>query len=145
MDGKTMRGALKLGAEVTATVTALGHRLGLTAGAAEVVEGDEIAAVQTLLKRLAAGGQRRHPGRAAHAAGDCPPHRGAGGQYVMTVKGNQQELQERIQGLFAPERVYGITSLTREQAGPADLLRLVRGHWRIEVRHEVAGGIVMPK
>ena len=30
--------------------------------------------------------------------------------------------------------VYGITSLTREQAGPADLLRLVRGHWKVETR-----------
>ncbi len=32
------------------------------------------------------------------------------------------------------ERVYGITSLPRDQAGPADLLGLIRGHWGIENR-----------
>jgi predicted transposase YbfD/YdcC len=122
-----------------------------------------------------------------------------GGHYVMTVKGNQPDLQEAVVALFAPEHareqdradvwvvdhghgrtenrwllavslpaaapgalgswpgaaqafvverriwkkkqkvahrelVYGITSLSREQAGPADLLRLLRGHWQIETR-----------
>jgi hypothetical protein len=32
------------------------------------------------------------------------------------------------------ERVYGISSLSAEQAGPADLLALNRGHWGIENR-----------
>jgi hypothetical protein len=36
------------------------------------------------------------------------------------------------------ETVYGITSLTTWQANPADVLAFNRGHWGIEVRHEVA-------
>ena len=199
LDGKTMRGALKLGAEVTATVTALGHRLGLTAGAAEVQDGHEIAAVEALLRNLVLVGKvvtldalhtQQKTARLIEAQG---------GDYVMTVKGNQPDLQEAVQEVFAPEYareqdrqsvweteqghgrienrrllavslpaaapealrqwpgiaqafvverwfwkkkqqvghrelVYGVTSLTREQAGPADLLRLVRGHWKVETR-----------
>jgi predicted transposase YbfD/YdcC len=199
LDGKTMRGALKLNAQVVATVTALGHRLGLTAGAAEVREGDEIAAVEALLQNLVLLGKvvtfdALHTQRqTARLVGE------RGGDYVMTVKGNQPDLQEAVVALFGPEHakgqdrqsvwetevghgrvenrwllavsvpaaapvalrtwpgvaqvfvverqcwkrkqrvghrelVYGVTSLTRAQAGPADLLRLVRGHWRIETR-----------
>jgi predicted transposase YbfD/YdcC len=199
LDGKTQRGALKLEAEVTALVSALGHRLGLTAGMAEVKEGDEIAAVAALLSDLVLFGKvvtldALHTQReTARLIGE------RGGHYVMTVKGNQPELHAAVVGLLAPEHfreqdresvwetntghgrvenrfllaasvpagapaalsswpgaaqifvvvrqvwkqkqrtehqevVYGITSLTREQAGPADLLRLVRGHWRVETR-----------
>ncbi len=32
------------------------------------------------------------------------------------------------------ETAYGVTSLTAERAGPARLMRLVRGHWKIENR-----------
>lgn len=199
LDGKTLRGALKMGAEVTALVTALGHRFGLTVGAIEVEDGDEIAAVQALLARLCLGGkvvtvdalhtQRKTAQLIVDGDGD----------YVMTVKGNQPELREAIVRLCSPEHaatqdrashwttepghgrvencwlqtisvpadapealatwpgvqqifvverriwkrkqrcgqreiVYGVTSLTRAEAGPADLLRLVRGHWRIETR-----------
>ena len=199
LDGKVMRGALKLEAEVTALVTALGHRLGLTAGAAEVQDGDEIAAVQTLLQELVLWGKVVTLD-ALHTQQQTARIIGARhGHYVMTVKGNQPELQDAVVGVLLPEQaagqdrqsvweteqghgrienrwllsvsvpadapaalrawpgaaqvfvverrvwkkkqrvghrevVYGITSLTREQAGPADLLRLVRGHWKIEVR-----------
>lgn len=199
LDGKTLRGSLKMGAPVTALVTALGHRFGLTAGAVEVENGDEIAAVQTLLARLYLGGKvvtldALHTQRKTAAL-----ILDGGGDYVMTVKGNQPELQEAIAGLCGPahaatqdrashwatepghgrienrwllavrlpvgapaalatwpgarqffvlerrvwkqkqrqgqrELVYGVTSLSREQAGPAELLRLIRGHWRIETR-----------
>jgi len=199
LDGKTLRGALKLDATVTATVSALGHRLGLTAGAAEVHGGDEIAAVEALLQNLVLAGKvvtldALHTQRkTARLIGE------RGGQYLMMVKGNQPELQEAVMALFRPERaseqdresvweteqvhgrienrwllavsvpegvpealgtwpgvaqgfvlerqvrkkkqrvghrelVYGITSLTRKQAGSTDLLRLVRGHWRVETR-----------
>ena len=36
------------------------------------------------------------------------------------------------------ETVLAITALTPAQAGPAFLLERNRGHWAIEVRHEVA-------
>lgn len=193
VDGKTLRGALKMGAGVTALVSALGHRLGLTAGMAEVREGDEIGAVETLLQELLVAGKvitldALHTQRATARL-----IRERGAHYVMVVKGNQPQLQAQVQGLFAPEwaalqdrashtmqdrqhgrtetrwllavslqpeecdwpgaaqifvverqvykrkqrawqreLVYGITSLPREYAGPADLARLVRGHWRIE-------------
>ena len=35
-------------------------------------------------------------------------------------------------GVSSRERAYAITSLTPEQAGPARLLKLWRGHWSIE-------------
>jgi predicted transposase YbfD/YdcC len=199
VDGKTLRGALKLGAEVTALVSALGHRLGLTLGMVEVQDGDEIGAVETLLSNLVLAGKVITLD-ALHTQRKTARLIGAGGgEYLMTVKGNQPDLQEAVVALFAPEKaqeqdrqsvgateqghgrietrwllavsipeevpealaswpgvaqafvvrrtvwkkkqrvgheelIYGITSLTREEAGPADLLRLVRGHWSIENR-----------
>ena len=192
VDGKTLRGALKVDAEVTQMVTALDHRLGLTAGAAEVQEGHEIAAVQALLAQVVVEGKvvtldALHTQRqTAQQLGD------AGGDYLMTVKGNQPELRAAVEDCFAPHRapdqdrasaeeqdtgharsehrwlvavslseesapvlqewpharqvfvvrrrvwrpkkqdwreevVFGTTSLDREQAGPAELLRLNRG------------------
>ena len=40
--------------------------------------------------------------------------------------------------LLGAVAVLGITSLAPDQAGPGDLLAYLRGHWAIEVRHEVA-------
>lgn len=34
-------------------------------------------------------------------------------------------------------RVYGVTSLTDEQASPADLAGLVRNHWQVEAHHNI--------
>ena len=194
-DGKTLRGALKMGAEVTQLVSALGHRLGLTVGVREVQAGDEIAAVEALLREVLVTG-RVVTADALHTQRETTRLVGErGGQYVLTVKGNQPHLHEQVVQVFAPHRaqeqdresvtevgqahgrqesrwllavslapgevdwpgaaqvfaverrrrkgrhgelqrevVYGITSLTRAQAGPADLLRLVRGHWHIENR-----------
>jgi len=42
------------------------------------------------------------------------------------------ERQRRCGGEVEHEVVYGITSLPREQAGAAELLRLIRAHWGIE-------------
>ena len=201
LDGKTMRGALKLEAEITATVSALGHRLGLTAGMKEVKDGDEVAAVESLLKELVLVGQVVTTDALHTQVETARQIRVQGGDYVMLVKGNQPELQEQVTALFRtgsaalsepaehwdratvtetgqghgrietrwlmavslpagewewpgvaqafvvvrdvwkPKRkkrhhevVYGITSLARAQAGPDDLLRLLRGHWKIENR-----------
>jgi predicted transposase YbfD/YdcC len=202
LDGKTLRGSRRMQAEVFQLVTALGHRLGLTTGALEVPDGNEIAAVEALLKRVVVEGRvitvdALHTQRKT-AALICA----RGGDYLMTVKDNQPELRAAIAACFAPhlarqqdrdqvcesatahgrmeerrlvalnvetdlpgvlanwpearqvflvcrstyerkrrrhrfEVGYGITSLTREEAGAADLLRLNRGHWQIEARHWV--------
>ena len=39
--------------------------------------------------------------------------------------------------LLGAVAVLGITSLPADQAGPADLLAYLRGHWSIEVHHYV--------
>ena len=46
----------------------------------------------------------------------------------------ERQVWKKKQRVGHRELVYGITSLTREQAGPADLLRLARGHWCVETR-----------
>jgi hypothetical protein len=38
----------------------------------------------------------------------------------------------------AKEVVYGITNLTTDEASDKQLAALIRQHWSIEVRHEVA-------
>jgi predicted transposase YbfD/YdcC len=195
VDGKTRRGALKMNAAVTQLVSAVGHRLGLTAGAVEVTAGDEIAAVETLLRELVLEGKVVTLDALHTQADTARLIRAKGGHYLLTVKGNQPHLQEAVHQLFRPEHarqqdrqsastaehrhgrsesrwlacvslpadglgwpgavqafvierrvwkskqqtahrelVYGITSLTRAQAGAADLLRLNRGHWGIENR-----------
>jgi predicted transposase YbfD/YdcC len=40
-------------------------------------------------------------------------------------------------GKVSRETVYVITSLTSAQASPADLARLIREHWSVEVHHHV--------
>lgn len=43
-----------------------------------------------------------------------------------------RERQDKKSGKKQIEIVHGITSLTKEQAGPRELLALTRGHWQIE-------------
>lgn len=126
LDGKTLRGALKMGADVTALVTALGHRFGLTAGAVEVVAGDEIAAVQTLLARLCLGGKVVTVDALHTQRKTAQLILAQQGEYVMTVKGNQPDLQEAIVSLFAPELA---AAQERESAWET-----TQGHGRIENR-----------
>lgn len=195
VDGKTLRGALKMSAQVSQLVSVLGHRLGLTVGAAVVEQGDEIAAVEAVLTSVVLAGKVVTVD-ALHTQRDTAKLIGAcGGDYLMPVKGNQPQLQEAVLALFAPEHaadqdrqsaatesrghgrlesrwllaislpagtldwpgaqqawvierqvwhpkrkerhrevVYGLTSLSRERAGPAVLLRLLQGHWGIENR-----------
>jgi len=45
--------------------------------------------------------------------------------------------QDSSTGKVSRETVYAVTSLTAAQASPADLARLVREHWTIEVTHHV--------
>lgn len=43
----------------------------------------------------------------------------------------------RKTGKISLKTVYAVTSLTAEQAGPAQLARLIRGHWTVEALHHV--------
>jgi hypothetical protein len=52
-------------------------------------------------------------------------------RYVTIKKNGQWQMRNC-------EAVLYITSLTAQDASPEDLLALARGHWIIEVRHEVA-------
>ena len=44
---------------------------------------------------------------------------------------------ERKTGKISVKTVYAVTSLTAERATPAELARLIRGHWKIEALHHV--------
>ncbi|NMM91434.1 hypothetical protein B2J88_45265 [Rhodococcus sp. SRB_17] len=60
------------------------------------------------------------------AAGILFPHGAQAGQIVRTRK--RVGFPKRA----SRETVYAVTSLTAEQAQPAELARYIRGHWRIE-------------
>ena len=67
----------------------------------------------------------------AVAAGLAFPH---AAQAIQIVR------RRRISGKkkWSRDTVYAVTSLTATQASPAGLAAIIRGHWVIEVRHEVA-------
>ncbi|MET7718076.1 transposase [Streptomyces sp. NPDC005407] len=44
---------------------------------------------------------------------------------------------DRKTGKVSIKTVYAVTSLTAEQATPAELARLIRSHWKIEALHHV--------
>ncbi len=104
----------------------VGHRLGLTAGAADAQDGHEIAAVQTLLAQVVAQGKvvtqevlHTHR-RTAQQITD------AGGDYLMNVKGNQPELLAAVEDWFAPHRAPGRDRASAEEVDT--------GHGRTEKR-----------
>jgi predicted transposase YbfD/YdcC len=61
----------------------------------------------------------------------------------LLFPGAQQAVQivrrrvHRKTGKVTLQTVYAVTSLTAEQAGPAQLAQLIRGHWTIEALHHV--------
>jgi predicted transposase YbfD/YdcC len=81
--------------------------------------------------RTCGKGHGRVEERTLVATGDVPagyldfPHVGQAFRLTRT---------RRRGGREQTETVYGLTSLTPAQAGPADLLALVRGHWHIETK-----------
>ena len=56
----------------------------------------------------------------------------AGQKWAGLKQGFQITRERTIQGVKTMEVVYGITSLSREQANAATLLGLLRSHWLIE-------------
>lgn len=57
-----------------------------------------------------------------------------GWSHVQQVFRLQRVVQHKSTGRLSYEVVFGITSLTAQQATPADLLRIMRHHWHIENR-----------
>jgi predicted transposase YbfD/YdcC len=107
IDGKCLRGALKRGAAVVGLVSALGHQLGLTLGATEISDGDEIGAVQHLLTELVLTGKVVTLD-ALHTQRETAQRiLAGGGDYLMVVKGNQPQLKEAIRILLGGEEAEG--------------------------------------
>lgn len=52
--------------------------------------------------------------------------------YAQQVFRLERRFVRTSDGLVMQETTYGVTSLTAQQAYPAQLLRIVRGHWGIE-------------
>lgn len=143
LDGKTLRGSKKQGAEVFHLVAILGHQCGLAlrqelAPVRGEQQPDEIAVVATLLKRLSAEGslqKRVWTMDALHThAENAETIVEGGGDYVMPVKANQETLHKDIRLLF------------EEADGSAPALRASmtvhedwdNGHGRIEWRRVTA-------
>jgi hypothetical protein len=64
--------------------------------------------------------------------------RGIGFPHAKQVVQITRERLEVSTGVHATEIVYAICSLPFEHALPATIAAWLRGHWGIEVRHEVA-------
>jgi len=56
---------------------------------------------------------------------------------VDTVKRRKKNGKTKTKKRTSYVRAYGLTSLTAEQAGPADIANLVRGHWQVEAHHNI--------
>jgi predicted transposase YbfD/YdcC len=56
---------------------------------------------------------------------------------VDTVKRRKKNGRTRTKKKTSYVRAYGVTSLTAEQASPADLANLVRDHWQVEAHHNI--------
>jgi predicted transposase YbfD/YdcC len=127
LDGKTLRGSWKRGAEIAHMLAVVTHGLGLTVAQAPVSrKKGELTAIRPLLKQLVLEGlvvtvdaQFTQPDIARTILE-------GGGDYVMRVKENQPTLLARIETLLSPEHWeprLRQSALTHEE-----------GHGRIEER-----------
>ena len=128
MDGKTLRGSRKQGANCTHLLSAVSHRFGLTLGQEAVDEKtNEIPVTQTLLKNLILKGrvftmdalltQREIAQNIVDGEGD----------YIMIAKENQPNLLRDIKDVFTEPQLLADTM--------AEAHTLDAGHGRIEKRH----------
>lgn len=107
IDGKTLRGARRMGAATFQMVAAAGHKLGLTHAQGIVKDGDEVAAVQALLRTLCLDGLVVTVDALHTCEATAALIVERGGDYLMTVKGNQPGLLEAIKAEFAKARLDG--------------------------------------
>jgi predicted transposase YbfD/YdcC len=195
VDGKTLRGARRLGASDAHLVSAFCQRRGLLLGQVAVPDPtNELGAISPLLERLALAGETVTFDALFTQTTVAQQIVLQGGAYLMLVKGNQRGLlasveaatadhprqpvrrlgrtrsvhlahgrfeQRTLEATRAPadlgwpharqlvrlhrrfvskrtgevlhdETTYAVTSLSPDQASPAQLLRLWQAHWRIE-------------
>jgi predicted transposase YbfD/YdcC len=127
LDGKSLRGSRKQGAQAAHLLAAVGQRLGMTLGQVAVADKTtEIGVVLALLKTLMLEGKvitcdalltQREVAQAITARG---------GHYVMIVKGNQPTLHEEITELFEQKEAF--------QTEIETAVTIDAGHGRIEQR-----------
>jgi hypothetical protein len=101
MDGKTLRGSRRAGVPGAHLLSAVSQRLGLTLGQTDVGEKtNEIPCAQTLLAGLLLEGRIFTMDALLTQRAVAATIVAGGGDYVMTVKGNQPQLQADIQTVF---------------------------------------------
>lgn len=196
IDGKTLRGSKKQGADETHLLSAVAHQLGITLGQIAVADKtNEIGAMLDLLSELVVEGHVFTTDALLTQRELAHEILNRGGDYVFIVKRNQPQLYEDIEFLFEPplpllkgeswptaetfdaghgrierrrlqtstmlneyvnwpgveqvfqlerqvtnkktgevttQTVYGVTSLSEEEADAKQLLAFVRQHWHIE-------------
>jgi predicted transposase YbfD/YdcC len=104
LDGKEVRGRRRMGGEALVLVSAFAQRSGLTLALRSFPEGQEQAAVQALLRELTLTG-RVITADALHTQRDTSQLiLDRGGEYVLTVKGNQEILRTEVRACLEPWR-----------------------------------------
>ncbi len=102
IDGKTLRGSRKQGAPAVHLLSAVSHRLGLTLRQEAVDDKtNEITAVQPLLRGLLLEGRVVTVDALLTQRAVARTILEGGGDYLMTVKGNQPRLRAEIEAVFA--------------------------------------------
>lgn len=127
LDGKSLRGSRKQGAQAAHLLSALGQRLGMTLGQVAVSDKtNEIGVVLDLLKGLMLEGKVVTCDALLTQREVAQEITERGGHYVMIVKGNQPTLHEEITELFVQKEAF---QTEIETAVTIDV-----GHGRIEER-----------
>jgi predicted transposase YbfD/YdcC len=133
IDGKTMRRTFDTASQKAAIhmVSAWATTQGLCLGQVKTdAKSNEITAIPALLDVLALAGRI-----VSIDAMGCQPAiarriRDRGGDYVLSLKGNQTRLHEDVQALFADAEAHGFRDLRHTTAETVD-----GDHGRIEYRH----------
>ena len=130
IDGKTLRGSWKRGAEIAHMLAVVTHGLGLTLAQAPVPrKKGELTAIRPLLKQLVLEGLVVTVDAQFTQADVAETILERGGDYVMRVKENQPKLLAQIEALLSPEHWEpGLRRSARTQE---------EGHGRIEERQLV--------
>jgi predicted transposase YbfD/YdcC len=121
LDGKTLRGSKKQGAPGAHLLSALAHRVGVTLAQQAVADKtNEIPVVIEVLRHIVLEGRVLTMEALLTQRQIAQQSVDAGGDYVMMVKGNQPQLREEIQTVFAHAPITGETRTvaTTVDAGP---------------------------